>query len=228
MSNTPPRLYALTPIDQTEGLEDGWYIVFLDAQSNVSIETCAIIKLKFENKTISWFDVHGKKVNFYNSSYLRLTRISGTNSNIKDGYATIKDAEDWIYEEFENEPQAVYKLKEVVELLSAYGQSIVKILFEEELMAYGINPFNNEFMPKYAVEGTELLKPVDADLAIEFHEWVGKQGYKISHYAAKGEAVHLHESKGSTPFHELKNNDYCTTKELYKTFIQTKLAQMGE
>lgn len=26
-TNTPPRLYALTPIDQTEGLEDGRYIV---------------------------------------------------------------------------------------------------------------------------------------------------------------------------------------------------------
>jgi len=32
--------------------------------------------------------------------------------------------------------------------------------------------------------------------AVEFAEWIGKQGYKLSHYAAKGEAVYLHESKG--------------------------------
>lgn len=26
-TNTPPLLYALTPIDQTEGLEEGWYLI---------------------------------------------------------------------------------------------------------------------------------------------------------------------------------------------------------
>lgn len=66
-----------------------------------------------------------------------------------------------------------------------------------------------------------------AAMAIEFHEWVGKKGYKLSHYAAKGEAIHIHESKGSIPFYELKAMDYCTTRELYNEFIQTKLAQMG-
>lgn len=54
--------------------------------------------------------------------------------------------------------------------------------------------------------------------AVEFHEWVGKQGYRLSHYAANGEAVHLHESAGSTPFHELRYGDWCTTKELYQIF----------
>lgn len=211
MDNNTLRLYALTPIDQTEGLEDGWYIVFLDAQSNVSIETCAIKKLKFENKTISWFDVHGKKVNFYNSSYLRLIRIIGTNSNIYDGYATIKDAEDWIYEEFENEPQAVYKLKEVVELLSSYGQSIVKILFEDELMAYGINPFNNEFIPKYAVEGTRVLKPgevaVSEDLMADILLFVKTMAF-------------------SSPEWVPSEEKYDT--QLYAEKFLTKLAQMGE
>lgn len=82
--------------------------------------------------------------------------------------------------------------------------------------------------PGMVAVSEEELAIWSVTLVIEFHEWVGKQGYKISHYAAKGEAVHLHESKGSTPFHELKDNDYCTTKELYQQFIQTKLAQMGE
>src|SRR5690606_23132658 len=75
--------------------------------------------------------------------------------------------------------------------------------------------------------GTRVLHPGESD-AVEFHEWVDKQGYKISHYAAKGEAVHIHESKGSTPFYELRENDYCTTKELYTQFIQSKRAQKGE
>lgn len=62
-----------------------------------------------------------------------------------------------------------------------------------------------------------LSEQADSD-AIEFHEWVGKQGYKLSHYAAKGEAIHLHESAGSAPFYELKEGQWLTTKELYQRF----------
>lgn len=40
-TNTPPRLYALTPIDQTEGLEDGKYVfsdMFGEIRNAVLIE----------------------------------------------------------------------------------------------------------------------------------------------------------------------------------------------
>jgi len=67
----------------------------------------------------------------------------------------------------------------------------------------------------------EILSAMDAarkDEAIAFAEWLFKSGYKFSHGGNNGQSIFMHESKGSIPFYELKDNDYKTTLELYQLF----------